>query len=240
VFLLAGWVRSPGSNHRSRTPTSTYRGSRKLITLGVLVVGAMGVLRGILGGNLAEVLELQAVGLEFGMVYGLAGGLALGLARWVRSPGRNDRSRTPTSTYRGSRNLMILKVLVLWTIGTLVLGLVFGLIGGLVGDIADTLVSGLVLGLVFGLVVAPMQEPAWIGFVVTARWLAFRGKLPWKIMGFLDDAHRLGLLRTVGSVYQFRHAELQDHLAKPGETAAPAPPMQQPFFNQPFFKHGLT
>jgi hypothetical protein len=47
-------------------------------------------------------------------------------------------------------------------------------------------------------------------------------------MGFLDDAHRLGLLRTAGSVYQFRHAELQDHLAKTGETAAPAPTMQKP------------
>ena len=75
-----------------------------------------------------------------------------------------------------------------------------------------------------GLVVGPVQGPAWVGYVVISRWLAFRGKLPRKIMGFLDDAHRLGLLRTVGSVYQFRHAELQDHLAKPGETAAPAQP----------------
>jgi hypothetical protein len=32
-------------------------------------------------------------------------------------------------------------------------------------------------------------------------------------MTFLDDAHRLGLLRVVGPAYQFRHAELQDHLA---------------------------
>jgi ketosteroid isomerase-like protein len=33
-------------------------------------------------------------------------------------------------------------------------------------------------------------------------------------MRFLDDAHRLGLLRTVGPIYQFRHAELQDHFAE--------------------------
>ncbi|WP_275527354.1 hypothetical protein [Herbidospora mongoliensis] len=32
-------------------------------------------------------------------------------------------------------------------------------------------------------------------------------------MDFLDDAHRLGLLRAVGPVYQFRHAVLHDHLA---------------------------
>jgi hypothetical protein len=29
----------------------------------------------------------------------------------------------------------------------------------------------------------------------------------------LDDAHRLGLLRTVSPIYQFLHDELQDHLA---------------------------
>ena len=32
-------------------------------------------------------------------------------------------------------------------------------------------------------------------------------------MPFLDDCHSLGLLRAVGPIYQFRHAELQDHLA---------------------------
>jgi hypothetical protein len=125
---------------------------------------------------------------------------------------------------------MTLSVLVVVMIGALVFGLAWlrqGLWLGF-GDIAIWLASGLVLGLLFGLVVGPMQEPAWLGFVVTSRWLAFRGKLPWKIMGFLDDAHRLGLLRTAGSVYQFRHAELQDHLAKPEETAAPAPTMQKP------------
>ena len=32
-------------------------------------------------------------------------------------------------------------------------------------------------------------------------------------MPFLDDAHRLGLLRAVGPLYQFRHVELQAYLA---------------------------
>ncbi len=30
---------------------------------------------------------------------------------------------------------------------------------------------------------------------------------------FLEDARERGVLRTVGSVYQFRHARLQDQLA---------------------------
>jgi hypothetical protein len=50
-------------------------------------------------------------------------------------------------------------------------------------------------------------------YVLAARWLAGTGRLPWRLMTFLDDAYRLGLLRVVGPAYQFRHAELQDHLA---------------------------
>jgi hypothetical protein len=37
--------------------------------------------------------------------------------------------------------------------------------------------------------------------------------LPWQVMRFLDDAHHRGVLRQVGAVYQFRHAQLQDRLA---------------------------
>ena len=215
LFGLARWVRSPGSNDRSRTPTSTYRGSRNPITLGALLVAMMGVLLvvGMLIGGLAHLGVNLFAGLMWVLPPVTVVGLAVGLARWVRSPGSTDRSRTPTSTYRDSRNLMTLSVLVV----VMMVMLVFGLAELAVGDISQplfVLVFVLMLGLLVGLVVGPMQEPAWVGCVVTSRWLAFRGKLPWKLMGFLDDAHRLGLLRTCGSVYQFRHAELQDHLAK--------------------------
>jgi hypothetical protein len=161
------------------------------------------------------------------VVVGLVVGLGAGLARWLRSPESNDRSRTPTSTYRGSRNLTTLSVLVVVMVGILVCGLLGQLTHG-EAVIAKSMAMGLGFGLVSGLLVGPVQEPAWLGFVVVSRWLAFRSKLPWKMMGFLDDAHRLGLLRTAGSVYQFRHAELQDYLAKPGETAVAAPAMTTP------------
>ena len=63
---------------------------------------------------------------------------------------------------------------------------------------------------------------------VAILWLAvIAGKmsrrhrhLPFRMAVFLDDVHRLGLLRTVGSAYQFRHAELQDYFA-PVHDAAP-------------------
>ncbi|MER6005263.1 hypothetical protein ABT120_42425 [Nonomuraea angiospora] len=54
---------------------------------------------------------------------------------------------------------------------------------------------------------------AWMAYQIATARLALAGILPRALMSFLDDAHRLGLLRTVGPIYQFRHAELQDHLA---------------------------
>jgi hypothetical protein len=40
-------------------------------------------------------------------------------------------------------------------------------------------------------------------------WLELHHRLPWPLMTFLADAHQRGVLRQVGSVYQFRHIDLQ-------------------------------
>jgi hypothetical protein len=52
---------------------------------------------------------------------------------------------------------------------------------------------------------------------MTRLWHAHCGRLPLRLMRFLDDAHRRGVLRQVGAVYQFRHARLQDRLARTAE-----------------------
>jgi hypothetical protein len=85
----------------------------------------------------------------------------------------------------------------------LVLGLVFRRV--------DALVVGLAFGLAFGL--GGGRHHAWVVYVFATFRLAGSGLLPRRLMDFLDDAHRMGLLRAVGPVYQFRHADLQDHLA---------------------------
>ncbi|MFD0345835.1 hypothetical protein ACFQ0M_06580 [Kitasatospora aburaviensis] len=73
-------------------------------------------------------------------------------------------------------------------------------------------------------------------FAATGRWgrwtatrleLAARRRLPWDVMTFLEDARRLGMLRQVGGVYQFRHTELRRRLGGAGEkrpTAGTLPP----------------
>ncbi|MFJ1705575.1 NACHT domain-containing protein [Kitasatospora sp. NPDC088346] len=66
----------------------------------------------------------------------------------------------------------------------------------------------------------------WGRWTATRLELAARGRLPWDVMTFLEDAHRLGLLRQVGGVHQFRHAALRWRLggAGRGRVAAAGPP----------------
>ena len=58
-----------------------------------------------------------------------------------------------------------------------------------------------------------MIKTAWPSYVLARGWLAWHLSLPWSLMDFLADAHRRGVLRQVGAVYQFRHIELQHRLA---------------------------
>jgi hypothetical protein len=73
--------------------------------------------------------------------------------------------------------------------------------------------SFITLSLGFTAVLLSGRHHAWIIYLFATYQLARQHRLPRRLMPFLDDAHRLGLLRTVGPIYQFRHADLQDHLA---------------------------
>ncbi|MFJ9733601.1 hypothetical protein ACIRU2_10770 [Streptomyces sp. NPDC101169] len=48
-----------------------------------------------------------------------------------------------------------------------------------------------------------------------APQLPAREGTPVRLMAFLEDARRRNLLWTTGPVYQFRHARLQERLARP-------------------------
>jgi hypothetical protein len=72
----------------------------------------------------------------------------------------------------------------------------------------------LVVGLVGGLAY-PKTWAASLAFAQLAR----RWRTPLRLMRFLEDARKRDVLRTVGPVYQFRHARLQDRLAAQARTA---------------------
>jgi hypothetical protein len=98
-------------------------------------------------------------------------------------------------------------------VGGLAVGLAVGGAAGLAAGLEEgDLVIGLASWLAVGLLRMPFDSAS-TAFHLAVGLRAVQGQLPWRVMGFLDDAYRLGLLRVVGPVYQFRHAELQDHLA---------------------------
>jgi NACHT domain len=79
----------------------------------------------------------------------------------------------------------------------------------IIGDgLGVGLASGLVIGLVFG-----FYHAASPGFLIISWWLALRRRTPWRLRRFLDDAHKKSVLRQSGADYQFRHEQLQRHLA---------------------------
>jgi hypothetical protein len=75
------------------------------------------------------------------------------------------------------------------------------------------LIIGVIWGLPSGAMVATGQS-RWALYVIYRTILSFRGELPWRLMTFLDDAHRYHrILRQNGALYSFRHRELQSYLA---------------------------
>ncbi|MFF4574984.1 hypothetical protein [Streptomyces sp. NPDC001410] len=68
---------------------------------------------------------------------------------------------------------------------------------------------------IFGLVSgsATLLSSAWGVYFLSHLWFWVTGRLPRSLTAFLRDAHRLGVLREAGTVYQFRHARLEDHLS---------------------------
>lgn len=73
--------------------------------------------------------------------------------------------------------------------------------------------AGLIPALLMGLA-AGLRQTAWSRYALARCQLTLRAGLPRDLMAFLADAHEhRGVLRRVGAVYQFRHIELQHHLA---------------------------
>ena len=83
-----------------------------------------------------------------------------------------------------------------------------GLLAGLVVGILVGLGGGLVTRLVTRLV----YTQSWSSFLASAQ-LAASDRTPVRLMRFPEDARSRSVLRTVGPVYQFRDASLQDRLA---------------------------
>lgn len=98
------------------------------------------------------------------------------------------------------------------------------------GTIGSAVLIGAILAVVCGTVFTFAGGLLWAA--AWRRYAAFltctRGRLPWRLGRFLDWAYDAGLLRISGTAYQFRHLELQDHLASGPATPKPSPQFELP------------
>jgi hypothetical protein len=169
------------------------------------VVDQIGYADGLNGGTLGALVFVPGTGLEIGLV--------LGLIACLEAPVDIESEASPANLLRANRNNAVLHFLV-WL---LVFGLGAGLVTALTSGVAFGILAGLAIGITgaFGGGVGyGLAFSAWGQWVALARmWLPLRGQLPWAVIAFLDDACERGVLRRAGAVYQFRHAQLQEHLA---------------------------
>ncbi len=145
--------------------------------------------------------------LIFGPLVGTVVGAISAVYGWFTMPVTAVSAPSPRSALRDDRKALAVEGLA----GGLAFALPMGLLSAQAG-ILWGLVFGLLIGITTALVVG-FGRTASTRFMVVRILLALRGKLPWRLMRFLDDAHGRGILRQSGAVYQFRHALLRDHLA---------------------------
>ena len=94
-------------------------------------------------------------------------------------------------------------------------GIIFTAFARFILGYRSALAAGCLAALVYALAAAYGAGLwTWTQFKVTHIVLAVHGWLPWRLWSFLEDAHSRGALRQAGTTWQFRHALLQDHLAR--------------------------
>ncbi|GLZ28375.1 hypothetical protein Lesp02_05650 [Lentzea sp. NBRC 105346] len=139
----------------------------------------------------------------------VSAGLSLGLMTLLNAAADVIRSPDPGHVLARDRTAAIIQA----ALTELVAGVSFAVTNSIIGAFPSswTWQAGFVLASTIS--VPQAFRSAWPWFLMCNAWLALRRGLPWNLMRFLDDAHRLGVVRQAGAFYQFRHAHLQDHLA---------------------------
>lgn len=184
-----------------------------------------GVVGAIVGGLIVGL--LYDVG--YAVVIGLVFGLTFGMVRRFTEPTEPKEPVSPLGVLRSDRSTVGYAAVLGGLVGAIVGAFLGGVIGARdrgfiidLGPLGQGVLSaglGLLVG-AGGLGMMVHATSAWAQFLMARIWLGLRGQTPLRLMTFLNDAHKLGVLRQVGPYYQFRHALLQDRLA---ERAASAP-----------------
>jgi hypothetical protein len=186
---------------------------------GGLLLGAIGGIAAAIyfGKNAEDNMEFAA-GPPPGILPFNGGGIR-GLARWF---GDTSNVKANPLTPKASWRSAFMRAAALTPLLAFFCGFAAGGFVSLAFDNPFT-VSALETEVFVGLAVAFAAIPACV-LTATPTWpasltfvqLRFSQHTPLRLMRFFEDARERGVLRTVGPVYQFRHARLQDRLAEQG------------------------
>jgi DNA-binding SARP family transcriptional activator len=188
VFAVHVWLAKPVDASRVSSPRTILRNERTgAIALAGSFLVSLGLFDGMAFAFTAQTRFLPVLGGRYDVALAIAGGLAGALFGFFMARG----------------------------VAAVCYGLAGAIAGGQVFPPATNPVLPFVVGVCFGggIGLAVLVTRAWGNYFVHHAWLAATGRLPWRLMHFLDDAHRRGVLRQAGGVYQFRHARVQERLA---------------------------
>ncbi|MFG2379171.1 hypothetical protein ACGFY9_47995 [Streptomyces sp. NPDC048504] len=225
-------VRMTGSSQAPGQPTglnTALRDRWRDLVVHLGVGAAAGTAIGVGGGSIiilraalahrghAGVPHAVAVAVTYGITAVLAIGITGAVIRWLSQPSAQVRAATMKSTLTAARVMSAAYVVLATGLGAAVMAAVHSAAGRVPDSMrADILAmadyrQGAALGLCIGLVLAASFTP-WPTFVIVrvVSWASRR--LPLRLTGFLDDAHRAEVLRAEGASYTFRHDEIRQCL----------------------------
>jgi hypothetical protein len=218
------------------------------ITLGVLSLhdGPL-VIEARLPSDLDALFSLP-IGVATGLTYGLAAsswigapvaviaslGFMIGVA-WTRPSERPNEGASPTTSFAADMRGSVVLGLAIGATAGANLALVLLTHHGVVASILGGAAAGAVLGSIISAAASQAFALKMVNFGFWTRkaaplWLLTGEQRPIATdadvytipsAGFLEQARDLDVLRCVGTVYQFRHARLQDYLRDPELDAPP-------------------
>ena len=206
---LSGWHGEDQGN-----PPELVKSRRKNRLFGLVFGLAAGIVTvhsyhlGFVAGLVVGLVAWLVVGLILGLMPRLAGGFVAGLA--VGFADGEPSPQGPRESWRHDQAFGLRVGLGLGLGMGFWLGLLIGLKFGPVLELVNFLTGEFSVALVYGITSS-------VTWSTTLAWRQLRRarRVPAvALMPFLEDARGRGVLRTVGAVYQFRHATLQDQLAE--------------------------
>ncbi|MGI5214402.1 NACHT domain-containing protein, partial [Plantactinospora sp. CA-290183] len=150
--------------------------------------------------------------------------VVLGVGRWLNSPVTDTRhSPSPKSVLAADRTALLV------TVGGVVAAVTVTMWAFINAHPTYSPIIGIGVGGLTGILVLSGSASAWLLYSLARVSFAMTGRLPWRLMGFLRDAHQAGVLRQAGAAYQIRHDLVRSYVADqwapapPGDTASPEP-----------------